>query len=57
MFWLCWNKIQDKNKTKQNKAVSDSHPISGPICEPAACTGPVPVPERGGPITGVSKDQ
>ena len=40
MFWLCSNIIQGKNKTKQ--AVSGSHPICGPICGLAACTGSVP---------------
>ena len=39
IFWLCSYIIQDK--TKQNKVVSDSHPI----CGSTACTGAIP--ERG----------
>ena len=52
MFWLYSNVIQDqkKKKSKQNKVVSGSHPICGPICRSAACIGPVPkrgIPRRG----------
>ena len=39
-------------KTKQNNAVSGSHPICGPICGSVACTGPVPERGGGGPMTG-----
>ena len=49
MFWLCSNVIRDQ-KTKQKKVMSGSHPICGPICGSAGCTGPVP--ERGIPRRG-----
>ena len=41
---------RQKKKSKQNKAVSGSHPICGPICGSATCIGPVL--ERGIPRRG-----